>query len=237
MAARRFIAFSAEFPNDNAELHTGTIWMCVDLCGPAEAHYPEAADEPLAAEDDTYEPIEIVESIELEGPIELVPAPVPALGELFAAQAFAPEDLPLPVEPVAVLAPEPAVEHADFFPPDTLAPEDNPRPAPLVSTPPPAMESPFEAFLQTLSEVACESGQTFAASEIGAALAGDPVARAWRAILCGESEDFSLCAAPLDEWASTTLAKVLSAPQKAAQLRRELRARGVAAFGLVEVAA
>jgi hypothetical protein len=226
MATRRFIAFSAEFPNDNSELHQGTIWMCVDLCGPAEAHYPEVIEDELA-----LEPIEIVESIELEGPIEMVPAPV----ELIAA-ALAPA--PVPVEfLVADLAPMPvASDGSDFFPPETMVDEPG-RIAPLVSTPPPALDSPFDAFLQTLSEVACDSGKTFAASEIGAMLAGDPVATAWRGILCGESEDFSLCATPLDEWAAGALARILDAPHKAGQLRRELRARGVAAFGLVAVAA
>ena len=37
--------------------------------------------------------------------------------------------------------------------------------------------------------------------------------------------------------AAMTLAALISAPSKAAQIRRELRARGVAAFGLVVEAA
>jgi hypothetical protein len=195
--------------------------MCVDLCGPAEAHFPEALDDDLA-----LEPIEIVESIELEGPIEIVPAPV----ELIAA-ALAPP--PVPVELMSLAL---AGDGADFFPPDTMVDEPA-RIAPLVSTPPPALDNPFDLLLQTLADVACDSGQTFAASEIAAVLANDPIATAWRGILCGESEDFSLCSTPLDEWASSVLARILSAPHKAAQLRRELRAHGVAAFGLVEVAA
>jgi hypothetical protein len=204
--------FAAEFPNDNSELHAGTIWMCEEVCGPAEPHLPETravvldagrADWDTAPDED--EPIEIVEeSIVLEGPIELVPAPRES--GVLARAGDAPNE------------------------------KETGREARLVSTPPPPIKDPFEAFLQTLSDVACESGQTFAASEIGAALADDPVAAAWRAILNGESEDFSLCAVPLDEWASLVLARVLSAPHKAASLRRELRSRGVAAFGLVEAA-
>jgi hypothetical protein len=72
------------------------------------------------------------------------------------------------------------------------------------------------------------------AATIDALLESDAVATAWRAILRGESEDFSKCAATLDEWAANALASILSAPQKAGQLRRELRARGVAAFGLID---
>jgi hypothetical protein len=246
MAARRFIAFSAEFPNDNADLHTGTIWMCVDLCGPAEAHLPEEVD----GEDVelALEPIEIVESIELEGPIEEVPLPAPTIAEMFAEGEFTPESLPLPAPlpvigletPVALAteeAPALMAEHDDFFPPETVEPEEIPRAVPLVSTAPPVMQaSPFETFLQTMADVACEAGHTHAALEIAAALKEDAVAAAWRAILCGESEDFSLCTTPLDEWASATLARIVAAPHKAGQLRRELRARGIAAFGMVEAA-
>jgi hypothetical protein len=209
VVTRAFVALAAEFPNDNSELHEGTIWMCVDLCGPAEAHLP--APEVLPAEveaEDAFEPIEIVESIDFDGPIELVPAPLES-GEILATHAAELD--------------EPA--------------EEEQGPAPLISTTPPPIDDPYDAFLQTLSDVACDSGRLFAASEIGAAFAGDAVALAWRAILRGESEDFSLCSTPLDEWASLALAQFLSAPHTAAQLRRELRARGVAAFGLVEAAA
>lgn len=61
--------------------------------------------------------------------------------------------------------------------------------------------------------------------------------RAWRAILRGVSDNLSACGgASLDEWASDLLARLLGSPGQAATLRRELRARGVAAFGLIEAA-
>ena len=61
--------------------------------------------------------------------------------------------------------------------------------------------------------------------------------RAWRALLAGTSDDFAACGnAMLDEWAAELLARLLGAPSKATALRRELRSRGVAAFGLVEAA-
>ena len=60
---------------------------------------------------------------------------------------------------------------------------------------------------------------------------------AWRAILLGTSDDFGACgAAMLDEWAADSVARLLGAPSRATALRRELRSRGVAAFGLVEAA-
>jgi hypothetical protein len=56
----------------------------------------------------------------------------------------------------------------------------------------------------------------------------------WQGILRGESEDFAACGGgALDEWAASVLARVLGSPSKAESLRRELRGRGVAAFGLL----
>lgn len=61
--------------------------------------------------------------------------------------------------------------------------------------------------------------------------------RAWRAILDGSSDDFSACGQfMLDEWCAELIARLLGAPVRATALRRELRERGVAAFGLVEAA-
>jgi len=210
---------SAEFPNDNPELHLGTIWTCPRVCGPAEAQagpgLDELADARTEGEGDA---IEIVDSLVLEEPIEIVPPP--------------PESTIRVADPEPRDAP-PAVPGPSTPPAFADVDADAPR---LLSTPPPPLHYPFNAFLQTLSDVACESGYTFAPSEIAAVLDGDPVASAWRAILNGESDDFSLCPTPLDEWASAALARVLGAPQKGAALRRELRARGVAAFGLVDAA-
>ena len=62
------------------------------------------------------------------------------------------------------------------------------------------------------------------------------VVNAWRAILCGTSEDFDACRGTmLDQWSSELLAPLLG--RSASSLRSELRTRGVAAFGLVDAAA
>jgi hypothetical protein len=61
---------------------------------------------------------------------------------------------------------------------------------------------------------------------------------AWQSLLRGECDDMSGCGPKmLDEWAADIVARALGAPAKSEQLRRELRNRGVAAFGLIEVAA
>jgi hypothetical protein len=64
---------------------------------------------------------------------------------------------------------------------------------------------------------------------------------AWQGILRGESEDFSLpdggALEPLDEWAADLLARIVGPPARAESIRRDLRRRGIAAFGVVADAA
>jgi hypothetical protein len=61
---------------------------------------------------------------------------------------------------------------------------------------------------------------------------------AWQGILRGESEDFGPCgAASLDEWAANVVARVLGTSSRTEGIRRELRRRGVAAFGFIADAA
>jgi len=61
---------------------------------------------------------------------------------------------------------------------------------------------------------------------------------AWRAVLAGTSCDLSACgASTLDRWAAELLGVVLGAPPaRIEELRRELRRRGVAAFGMLDAA-
>ena len=60
---------------------------------------------------------------------------------------------------------------------------------------------------------------------------------AWQGILRGESEDYAACgSATLDEWAADLVARVLGSAARAGSIRRDLRNRGVAAFGLVAAA-
>ena len=59
---------------------------------------------------------------------------------------------------------------------------------------------------------------------------------AWQSAFRGDEPDFSVCSAMLDEWSADVLAKLLGKREVMETLRRELRARGVAAFGLLEAA-
>ncbi len=55
----------------------------------------------------------------------------------------------------------------------------------------------------------------------------------WQAILRGTSDDFGACGPlPLDEWSARLVAGLCAKPEKETVFRRELRSRGVAAFGL-----
>jgi hypothetical protein len=63
------------------------------------------------------------------------------------------------------------------------------------------------------------------------------VAVAWSRVLRGESDDIAACGPRmLDEWSADVVARIAGAPGKTEQLRRELRRRGVAAFGLLAAA-
>lgn len=74
-----------------------------------------------------------------------------------------------------------------------------------------------------------------ARSESGAIARSDAfvsAARAWRATLLGEEADFSACTTMLDEWSANLIATLAGAPSQRDAFRRDLRARGIAAFGI-----
>lgn len=59
----------------------------------------------------------------------------------------------------------------------------------------------------------------------------------WRAIIDGTSDDFTACGGTmLDEWTAELCARWLGSPEISPRVRRALRDRGVAAFGLTLVA-
>jgi hypothetical protein len=61
---------------------------------------------------------------------------------------------------------------------------------------------------------------------------------AWQGVLRGDSEDFGACGGTmLDEWCASLLAKIVGSSARVEGFRRDLRGRGVAAFGLVADAA
>jgi hypothetical protein len=57
-------------------------------------------------------------------------------------------------------------------------------------------------------------------------------AQAWGATLRGEDADLSTCTTTLDEWSANLIAELAGVPSQREAVRRDLRARGVAAFGM-----
>ena len=58
---------------------------------------------------------------------------------------------------------------------------------------------------------------------------------AWEHILRGESGDLSACGdSTLDSWTADVIACLIASPDKAATIRRDLRRRGIAAFGMLD---
>jgi hypothetical protein len=60
-------------------------------------------------------------------------------------------------------------------------------------------------------------------------------AHAWRATLLGEETEFSV-SSMLDEWSAHIVSRLASVPDQEQALRRELRERGIAAFGMLVAA-
>ncbi len=227
---------AAEFPNDNPELHLGTIWVCRETCGAAEPEMPDEARMPTPTPTPTPTP-------------NLTPSPnlLSASRPEFGVPPI--PEIPPPTESMVVLAAPSRGELEAELVVDEIVIEEldfDLSYVPLESTPPPQPEptetgalddDAYATLVKTLSEVVeAEGGNR---ESVVALLQGEDagVAAAWRAVLCGENDDISTCgAAMLDEWSADIVARALGMPAKATQLRRELRSRGVCAFGLVEAA-
>ncbi len=83
------------------------------------------------------------------------------------------------------------------------------------------------------------AGDLLARTESGAVTRSESLvanAHAWRATLLGEETEFSV-SSMLDEWSAHIVATLLAAPLQKEAVRRELRARGIAAFGMLVEAA
>jgi hypothetical protein len=256
------VTLSAEFPNDNPDLHEGTIWVCLELTGaPVAERRPQAVVviEPIVAP--VFEPVvaslahpviaTLAEPIlpptveaSVESPGEPAVEPVIAaeppvaresgifmtfssLAEHGGAEEELDEEGEILVEELGPL--EDAILEVVIAPASEPVIEATAEPVSTIVPPPP--DDPYVTFVGTLVEIAMAHGATAAAGELPATLDADEVAQAWAGILRGTSEDWdAVGGSMLDEWAAGTLARVTGAD--AQLLKRELRARGVAAFGL-----
>jgi hypothetical protein len=232
---------SSEFPNDNRAIHRGAVWVTHELCGPWEA---EALMTPSPA------PVAPV-AVALVATPDLVlarePEPEPALApdvpatpsddeladDIEIVAELEPLDLELQttaeddpfatfIQTLVEVATHAGCEKAAAILPALL---DEGRVIPGI-LPTSVTETLLASGMLAITEGGLVGGAAFRKT-----------AAAWRAILRGDSEDFSSCGPRmLDEWAADLVACLVAAPAKTEGLRQRLRRRGVAAFGLVMAA-
>jgi hypothetical protein len=250
------VAPCGEFPNDNPSLHAGAIWLCAEPCANAscELAVPDAPLEPVvtANEPAVTDRLAVYEvASELEEDV----ATVEVVEDLeFDDHAF---DEP---NPVASLEDDVLEVTAEGEHPETTT-EDTPPDAfesfarvledvALAS----GADARAVGCLRALLGRARLDGIALDEPLTEALVAGALVVRtdrgpvrapgltsivlAWQGILRGESEDFGPCGgATLDEWSANLVARVLGLATRTEGIRRELRRRGVAAFGFLADAA
>lgn len=238
---------ASEFPNDNAEISGGAIWVHDDLIGPPKLELREPEPEPVASASFTPVPSEsFVLYFDDDEPLVDGPVELEATSESLA---------------VAVFEPEPEV--ASF--------EAEPEPEPIVEAAPAAAESPsFLHFESALVSALLAQGATRSAALVPQLLRLEPITpealtkealltlqsrgyldgnarysskyrelcSAWIAVLRGSSQDFAACGTTtLDRFGADLLAALLAVPAtRADDLRRGLRKAGIAAFGVLEAA-
>jgi hypothetical protein len=233
------VSLACEFPNDNPSLHAGVSWIC---------HSPTGLPQPELS---VHEPPEAAcgarQAAEAHAAtLVAVEMPVaPRVVEPEVVEVAADEIVVEELEPVEVLV-EGVVPVFESVAPPSFSDDS--------SALPPPSDDPFTTLVCALADVAIGAGAPHVAAMLPALMfdarvpehmnvvAGiydgdgiDPefarTTAAWRAILRGTSDDFSDCGM-LDEWASDVLARLLEGQEAAPKLKKELRSRGVAAFGL-----
>jgi hypothetical protein len=254
----RCVALCAEFPNDNPLLYAPLLYG-------REGGEPEREPEPVVESAVEVEPLTTAEPVaEPDVVAEVVADPV-AEGEPDAAMESGTDPTPPVLEaddatddielerPLEEIANEGEGPFEEIEIVDDLVIEGAVEEVPSVPPPAPPADDPFDALVAVLEDVARAAGAPDAAMHTLRVLLGRErmgtdapaehsrlrtAAGAWQSILRGESEDFSACgASTLDEWSSIVVASALGEPARVESLRRELRSRGVAAFGLVVEAA
>jgi hypothetical protein len=226
-----FPSLASEFPNDNAEISAGAIWIGKELTGPAQLQL--APYQPVKAEafvlffDDDDEG-------DIEGPVQLE---MSARSPSVSVHAPEPvhENEPAHVEPVDETT-APAFAHFEAALAAALMAQGASRSAALLPRllrleSLPADTVSKEVLLTLQSRGYLESNTRY--SQKFRDLCG-----AWSAVLQGSSQDFAACGTTtLDRFGADLLAALLAVPAtRADELRRQLRKAGIAAFGVLQAA-
>ena len=219
-----FPSLASEFPNDNAEISGGAIWIGAELTGPARLEL--APYQPVKAE--AFVLFFDEDDGDLDGPVEL---------ELSCGSVSVAVPTPVP-EPVhaVVAAPAPAFAHFEAALTAALMAQGASRSAALLprllrleSLPADAVSKDVLLTLQSRGYLDSNTRYSHKFRDL---------CTAWSAVLQGSSQDFGACGTTtLDRFGADLLAALLAVPAtRADELRRQLRKAGIAAFGVLQAA-
>jgi hypothetical protein len=250
-ASSRAPAACAEFPNDNPALHGGAIWRSTEVVGTLSCVVPvrvlvvETVVEPGATRTGPVDLVafEAIETLEPRDEAGNDDAAIEIVDDLDFSDLDiedGPSTLPGDVTPSDTQADDPFARLVDVLREAARALGADDRSLLCLR----ALFGLARADAIAPAEHATEAlvaGQVLVRGAKGLARANEFTGKvlAWQGVLRGESEDFSALGPlePLDEWAADVVARVIGNPARADGIRRELRRRGVAAFGIVADAA
>ncbi len=209
-----------EFPHDNPKLGSGTAWVCTSPRGRAL---------PLRR---TF--VRVLPCLLM--PEGAVPPPGVVPAEVAATPAHVVEAPPLVTaapQPPAPAETDPFATFVRALVESSLAAGAT-RAAAVIASLLDEGRLTVGALPEETIEVLRKRG-VLSKSGLGASETFAATARAWREVLRGEKNDLSACgASTLDAWAAELLCALAAQPAtRAGDHRRELRRRGVAAFGLL----
>jgi hypothetical protein len=195
---------AAEFPHDNPRFDRGALWVGSDLCW-------------VAAEETEVEGV----TLEPDGAATTVTETATATATTTATTTETADEDPIATfvravtEVALAYGPEDAAAHiASLFDVGTFVAEN------LSAT---AQAALFEGNILEATDDGIRPTESFAS-----------IRTAWQGILRGESGDLAACGeSTLDAWTADLVARLVASPDKASMIRRDLRRRGIAAFGML----
>jgi hypothetical protein len=231
----------SEFPNDNPDLHDGLVWACPSPCAPALPTLRLRAAGAVRVLKPGWE--KATPAPPVVGP----PLPV-ALAPAFVESELASEPEPARAVAAESARPEDLEVTASDPPPNGFASFVAALAAILAERGATRAATSVGALLG-LARLAPDAFDATTATALVARGMLDPtsgrptpefsvLARAWRDVLDDTGGDLSACgSATLDVFGANLLATLLGLPSgRAEELRRALRQRGVAAFGMLVAA-
>jgi hypothetical protein len=199
---------AAEFPHDNPRFDRGALWVGSELCWVAAE---ETEVEGVTLEPDGAATTETVTET----------ATATATTTTTATTTVTENEDPIATfvravtEVALAYGPEDAAAHiASLFDVGTFVAEN------LSAT---AQAALFEGNILEATDDGIRPTESF-----------DSIRTAWQGILRGESGDLAACGeSTLDAWTADLVARLVASPDKASMIRRDLRRRGIAAFGML----